>query len=293
MRTHLFEEWSDFYYGEPTQTYGTSTSQIIITTSGNVSVSNAIFEELSVVPYGGAIYCKQVSILFLSEKCSYINLTSTNLGGAIYIYITGESILSKVCGYGCVSSNGNFQFDYIRLNDDATKRNTFSDVSVCHSIHNNDYGHVIYCAYGKINLNSVNSSQNECYNDAGIVCEHQSGENCCIVEYCSITNCTAKSYYCIGLTSSYQKQVRSCNILYNKQLGTSTSLGLIHSNTVFTIENSCILGNEAICQVSGKHGSTISVCTIDFNSSVVYGVTITNIPKESFINKVSCFATAL
>ena len=77
----------------------------------------------------------------------------------------------------------------------------------------------------------------------------------------------------------------------NKQLRTSSSYGLIYSGAVFTVENSCILGNEANYQVYGSLGSTISNCSIDFGSSSIYRATITQTPAKSFIIKIACFET--
>jgi hypothetical protein len=120
----------------------------------------------------------------------------------------------------------------------------------------------------------------------------QSGDDCCVIEYCSITNNTAKTYCCLRLNSAYRKQVRSCNIIYNRHLDMSNSNGLIHSSDVVTIENTCILGNLAYYQVFCSSSSTISNCSIDFSTSAVSGATITNTPKGSFVVKISCFSTA-
>jgi predicted outer membrane repeat protein len=293
MCVYLFEQWSDFYSGQPTQTYGSRTSQLRITSSGNVYVSNALFNKITTSGYGGAIYCSSVTILFLSESCSFINITASGQGGAIYLYITGESILSKVCGYGCSTSGSDCHFDYIEVTNNATKRNFLSYVSVCHLIHTGSVGINVNSKRGNIKYSSLNSSQNECGRFPGFSSEYQGGDDCCIIEYCSVTNCTSKFYGCIKLFTTYSKKVRFCNILYNRHLDISSSNGVIHSDGVVTIENSCILGNIANYQASGVSGSTISNCTIDFNSSVVSGVSITNTPKESFVVKISCFSTAL
>jgi hypothetical protein len=292
MHRLLFEQWSDFYSGQPTQTYGSRTSQLRITSSGNVYVSNALFNKITTSGDGGAIYCSS-TILFLSESCSFINITASGQGGAIYLSITGESILSKVCGYGCSTTSVDCHFDYIGVTNDATKRNFLSFVSVCHLIHTGSVGINVNSKRGNIKYSSLNSSQNECGRFPGFSCEQQSGDDCCIIEYCSVTNCTSKSYSCIRLFTSYTKKVRFCNVLYNRHLDISSSNGVIHSDGVVTIENSCFLGNLANYQATGVSGSIISNCTIDFNSSVVSGMSITNTPKESFVVKISCFSTAL
>jgi predicted outer membrane repeat protein len=205
MRRLLFEQWSDFYSGQPTQTYGSRTSQLKITSSGNVYVSNALFNKITTSGGGGAIYCSSVTILFLSESCSFINITASGQGGAIYLYGIEESILYKVCGYGCSTSGVNCHFDYIGVTNDATKRNFLSFVSVCHLIHTG-ISFNIDSLRGNIKYNSLNSSQNECDYYPGLSCEPQSGDNCCIIEYCSVTNCTSKSSCSIRLFTSYSKK---------------------------------------------------------------------------------------
>jgi hypothetical protein len=285
--------WNDFYSGSPGQTYGTSTNQIKITSGGSAYVFNAIFQYLSTSSVGGAIYCSGVSLLFLSESTSFLNCTSSGKGGAIYLYITGESILYKVCGFGCLAANGPVQFVRNQLSNDVTKRNEFNYTSVCHSIQKADYNCIIYPSYGKVKYNSVNSSQNECLHNSGIDCNSQSGEGCCVIEYCSLTNNTMRNSMVIGLySSSYGKQIRFCNILNNKQLNIG-SYGLIYTLSAVTVESSCILGNAANCQVyDTSSASIVSNCSIDFDSSKLNRATITNSPTKSFIIKIACFETA-
>jgi predicted outer membrane repeat protein len=293
MLMYQHSSWSNFYTnGGPSQTYGTSTNQIQLS-AGGAYVYNAVFENLYTSSSGGAIYCSSISLLFLSEMCSFINCTSTGSGGAIYIIITGESILSKVCSYRCVASS-HFQFECVEVNSDITKRNEVLDTSACYSIHKGNHNCVFDQYYGNVKFNSVNSSQNECSDDPGITCQCSSGEGCCIVEYCSVTNNTAKTFIIIGLFASYGKQIRSCNVLNNKQLTVTSSYGLIYADAMVTIENTCILGNDANYQVYGPSGSVVSNCTIDFDlSKVRTGVSITNTPGVSFINKIACFETPL
>jgi predicted outer membrane repeat protein len=293
MKVYQRNAWNDFYTGSPSQTYGTSSSQIKITISGSAYVSNAVFQKISSSAAGGAIYCSDISLLFLCESTSFLNCSSSsNYGGAIYLSITGESLLYRVCGFGCVAINYYSQFDYIRVPNDVTKRNEVNYTSVCHSIQKAEYNIVIDHCYGKMRFNTVNASQNECQHNSGIFLRDQSGEGCFVVEYCSLTNNTMRYYFIIDMRTSYGKQIRFCNILNNKQQGTSSSYGLIHSSAFLTVENSCILGNDAVCQVYGSSSSVVSNCSIDFSSSKVSGITLTNLPKESFVVKIACFETA-
>ena len=253
--------------------------------SGNAHIRDTVFKELSPESSGGAIYCSESSLLFLAEATSFLDCTPSGAGGAIYLSITGESVLSKICGFGCFSKANKGQFDYIEVTSEATKRNELLDSSVSR-----------YHNYGKVHFKNDNISLNECNRYSAIDSDNQYAESNCFgftLEYSSIANNSASTCICIRASSSYKKLISSCNILRNKQV--DTGYGIIHMMNYETIiNNSCILGNigsKIIYYVFFSDG-IVSNCTLDFNSSSVSGVSITNQAKTSFINRIECFSTA-
>ena len=233
--------------------------------------------------------------MFLAEATSFIDCTPSGSGGALYLSITGESVLSKICGFGCFSTSSSNLFDYIKVSNDASKRNEVLDSSVCRCVQTN-YKEMIQHNYGKVLFSDDNVSLNECDCYCAIDSDYQNAE--CnefgfMLVYSSIANNTASVYQCIrASSSSLKKQILSCNVLMNKQ--SSTEYGIIHSNGQLFINNSCILGNvgSKIIYVDTKNG-VVSNCTLDFTSSSVNGASITSQASSSFINGIKCLSSAL
>ena len=286
-----YEDWSDFYAGSPDQTYISGASRIT-PTSGNAHVKRTLFKNLSPSQSGGAIYCNSISLLFLAEETSFISCTPTGQGGAMYLAITGESVLSKVCGFCCLAKSNLCQFDHIQVSQDITKKNQIIDSSICRS--ETSYSCIIFHYYGKQSLNSINNSHNKIY-DRGIHLFNQGTSSDLSIKYCSFVNNTACAEVLISLyTPAIKKLIYTCNVINNERKTSSSSVGLIRTEGITKIENSCILGNKGsciVCVVSGS-GSSISNCTIDFTSSNLISITITSAAKYSFINRIECLSTA-
>ena len=294
-KIYIFHHLScdDFYTGTPV--VYTSGSSRISPSSGNAHVKNAMFKELSPSSSGGAIYCKDASLVFLAEETSFLNCTPSGWGGAIYLVITGESVLSKICGFGCFSTASHNLFDYIKVSNDASKRNEVLDSSICRCVQAS-YSEIMQHNYGNVLFKNDNNSLNECNHYSAIDSDHQSAGNNefgFMLAYSSIANNTAIEHQCIRATSSsLKKQISSCNVLMNKQ--SSTEYGIIRTDGQVFINNSCILGNvgSKIIYVDSNNG-VVSNCTLDFTSSSVYGASITDQVRSSFINKIECFSSAL
>jgi predicted outer membrane repeat protein len=263
-------------------------------------VHNALFQNLAGSSNGGAIYCESVTINVLIEETSFIYCTPSGQGGALFLSITGESIVTKVCGSRCRPTSNHGMFSYVCVTNSYDKRNSFLHSSVCNSVENL-YHQITRHDYGKVLFESSNISNNQCYHATGIFSYHQTTSNSneigFNVKYSSLTNNKATNSVCIEVydgASTCIKQFQSSNLINNTQ-ASSTSYGLTLTGGKFVFKDSTILGNTAKYQVyerSGTYGSTISNSTIDFTtSSVTSGVTITNPPSTSFINKISGFST--
>ena len=288
------EAWEDFYSESATKIYEFEKNQIKIS-SENTYVKRSIFENLSSESKGGAISCENANLLFLCEEVSFLNCTSTEKGGAMYLTIISESILYKVCGFGCISQNQSRQFDNIEVENDLTKRNEVLDTSITHSIQKGNLSTIVCHKNGKNSFHTANISQNECLDYSSVVCDSQatsSDEYASRLEYCSIANNTARDYISIYLRSNESKKLISfCNILGNEQLG--ERCGIIQTHGVTLIKKSCILGNKGnkIILIKSGDGSQISSCSIDFPPSKAEGATITDSCTKSFINKIIGYKT--
>jgi predicted outer membrane repeat protein len=291
--------WSDFFGGSPTHEHKGSLSRISLS-SGGAYVHNALFQNLGGSSNGGAIYCSSVTVDVLVEETSFIYCTPSGKGGALYLSITGECVITKVCGSRCRATSDHGMFTYVTVTNSYDKKNSFLHSSVCDTLENT-YSYTTKHEYGKVLFESSNISNNQCASQSGIRSDCQSTSNSneigFNVKYSSLTNNKATYWICIEVYNSAStciKQIQSSNLINNTQ-ASSTSYGFIYTGGKFIFKDSTILGNTAkyqLCEYSGPHGSTISNCTIDFTtSSVTSGVIITNSPSTSFINKISGFST--
>jgi hypothetical protein len=264
--------------------------------SGGAYVHNALFQNLAGSSNGGAIYCNSVTVNVLIEETSFISCTTSGVGGALYLIITGECIITKVCGSRCKTTSQNCLFDYVSVTASYDKRNSFLHSSVCNTVENSYWN--IRHSYGKVLFEFSNISNNQISSQTGIFTDGQNAANSNEIgfslKYSSVTNNKAVNYICFQIYnggSSCVKQFQSCNIINNTS--PSSSYGLINLQGKLIINDSTILGNTGRYQVYENGGpSIISNCTIDFTTSgVTSGVTITNSPSTSFINKISGFST--
>jgi predicted outer membrane repeat protein len=291
--------WSDFFIDNLTHEHKGSLSRISLS-SGGAYVHNSLFQNLAGSSSGGAIYSESVTVNVLVEETSFISCTPSGSGGALYLSITGESIITKVCGSRCRATSNHFMFSYVSITNSYDKRNSFLHSSVCNTVENTYYRTTRH-EYGKVLFESSNISNNQCYYTTGIYSRYQTTSNSneigFNVKYSSFTNNKVIKSVCLEVYNSASiciKQFQSINLINNTS-GYLSSDGIIHATGKLLIKDSTILGNTGGYQVyenSGSSGSIISNCTIDFTtSSVTSGVTITNSPSTSFINKISGFST--
>jgi hypothetical protein len=247
---------------------------------------------------GGALYCSSVTYL-LVESTSFFSCKTSGRGGAIDFSISnnGQCILYKVCGYDCCSTTGTYsQFAYIGVRHLITHKNyaNFSSIVCCvNEISTSRY--TLYLDYGDICCQSVNISNNKCYQRTAIICFpfRDSNTITCSFSCCTFADNIAIEYSCIYFhQSGANYKIKSCNIIRNIQ-GSLSSEGTFYTNGFLRIEDSCILENTATYIFSVESTSytiTISNCTVDKTSNNGY-LTIQNTVTKSFIHALNHMST--
>jgi hypothetical protein len=267
-------------------------------TANNVYVYDCFFHDFSYSSSGGALYCSGSVYKLLIEQSSFFSckISSGNGGGACFSYSGNyESVLSKICGFGCSCDNCG-QCVFINLGNNGDYKNHFNDSSITHSLKDGKNpwdslfleSNIIFCP-------SNNFTNNECYTASGFCCasKRSSTSETCRISYCSVVNNTANGgYKCIRLYYSGSTHcIDTCNILNNKQ--TTSSYGTIRSYTNVLIKDSCILGNDegkTVFYVDSSYMITVSNCTVD-NNRYSGSVTFTKTIQSSFIHALSHLST--
>jgi hypothetical protein len=274
------------------------TNRRIDTSTSNVYVHNCVFNGCTSSSNGGAILCSSSVLRLLVEQSSFISCKASNRnGGAIYFYNTasGECVLSRVCGFDCLTTNssgGTGQLGYSYVKNNINSRNHFNDSSITHSLNGDRKSYDAFrLCNGNILCPSVNVTSIICYQYITLDCHPTSLGMCCL-SYNSIVNNTASDFNIIWFSgSSSPFYIDTCNVLNNKQ--TSSSSGIIFAQGNLLIKDSCILGNseeKTIFYAYTSSSITVSNCTFD-NNRCVGNVTFINTIKSSFINPLSHIAT--
>jgi hypothetical protein len=227
--------------------------------------------------------------IFFVESSSFFTCKASNgYGGAIFFTNSYclQSILYSVCGYDCYA-NVYAPFARMYINDAATSKNcvNYSSVTRCMGDMSNSQ-RMLCIYYGKIFLDSVNTSMNKCKCFSGILCGPFPDSNsfASLLSYCTFADNSASEYNCIWCNRGDAKcEIKRCNILRNTQV--SGSYGTIFARGSMVIEDSCILENTAtyiFYQESSSYTITLSKCTVDSNNK--YGNIVTqNTVTKSFI----------
>jgi hypothetical protein len=280
--------WIDHFPGtSPTNTYYSQTPTLRQILSGTgVYVSNCLFNSIVESNQGGALYCTSATY-FLVESSSFFSCKTSSSGGAIYFSnSSGQSVLYKVCGYDCCTTNGNgYQFGYIHVNNTATSKNYVNYSSIVRCVNENSASIIFYFNKGNICCQSVNASMNKCgyrtlYNDPF----RDSSSVTCSYSYSSFADNIISGYTCIRFWLYEAKsEIKSCNVLRNTQVSSTEGIIAINGNTM--IADSCILENQATYifhQNDASYRITLSNCTVDSTSNNGYLI-IQNTVTKSFI----------
>jgi hypothetical protein len=283
---HFRTAWSDFF---PSTSSNNLNSQAITSrkdlSGTGVYVSNCLFRDITSSSNGGALYCGSATYI-LVESTSFFSCKTSQYGGAIYISISGQSVLHKVCGYDCNSTSNYCQFAHIQVNSDVSYKNNINYSSfVCCVGQSSNSWHIFRFYYGKICFPSVNVSLNKCNGRAIYCCPTvDSSSITCSFTYSSFADniFTVRTCFCFD-TGGANYGIKSCNILRNTQ-GSLDLEGTIYTFGNLMIEDSCILENKAtyIFRQGSSYTITLSNCTVDSTSNNGY-LTTRNTVTKSFI----------
>jgi hypothetical protein len=273
--------WGDYFPSTSTTFLNSKTYTSRQTPSNTgVYISNCLFTSIMSSDNGGALYCSSVTY-FLVESTSFFSCKINGYsGGAIYFSNSNsQSVLHSVCGYDC--SSGSQPFAYIQVNNAASSKNYANYSSIVNT--NTDSSYLFTLNNGKICCPSINISLNKIRHVAGITCGpfNDPYSFTCSLTYSSFVDNNARNDVLFWLRTDAKYEIKSCNILRNKQgelswRGTLVILGNL------MIKNSCILENNAI-YIFYYGTITLSNCTIDKATGSGGSLTITNTIIKSFI----------
>jgi hypothetical protein len=299
---YLRTAWNDYFTGSTTPLQSKDYGERQTPSSTGVYFSNCLFRSISSGSNGGALYCSSSVTYLLVESTSFISCKTSSInGGAIYFYNSGgECVLHEVCGYDCYSTytsgTSQGQFAYINVYNAASSKNYLNYSSIVRCVNeNSNSDHMMRFYNGKICCPSVNISMNKCQWYTGITCNPLKDSNSitCSLTYSSFADNIANYCNCILLyTTGAQYEIKSCNILRNKQV-TPNADGTIWTCGTTMIEDSCFLENNAtriFHQGNSNYRITLTNCTVDSTSSNGY-LTITNTVTKSFIHALNHMST--
>jgi hypothetical protein len=263
---------------------------------GGVYVLNSLFNKCSSWSYGGALSCTSVTYLLIESSSFFSCKTGSQRGGAIYFYNSndGQSILRGVCGNDCHStyqstsySSSYGHFAYTLVKDAVSSRNyvNYSSIVRCVSEKYSTY-HILHLWNGKIYCPSDNISLNKCYSQLFLgYSVIDSNYPTFLTLYSSFTdnNASHNVLINIGGSGNAKRDIKCCNIIRNTQVYVES--GLIYAGTNLTIEDSCIIEDNASYYFepsSSGYTITLSNCTVD-KTTKIGKLTIQNTVTKSFI----------
>lgn len=257
--------------------------------NGNIYIYCCEFNDCAAGSQNGGAICvsSSSSTKLLVEKTLFFRCktTTSGEGGAIYFGSEGNCVISQVCGNEC-STPENRPFSYVDCTNGAQYKNDILDSSI--SLSTSSYFQAISNWDGKIEYNGLNSSFNTCgYNTACGVWTSRASDVTGTISFCSFINNTATTCRILIIGNNANNMMKSCNVIKNEQKDKSNS-GIIHSDGVLEIKDSCILENIATYELyGGSSTNTITVynCTLDpnINSKKNNYVTIASTVSNSFI----------
>lgn len=284
--------WNDFYSQPsspasnlPKNRYTSSQTP----TQGSSYVYCCFFASCSASKGGGILVSTETKMLIEETSFSSCQATSGS-GGGMFFSATGCCILYRVCSFKSkASSEGHFI--YTTLPQSTVYNNTMKYCSVSWT-ENSAVQSSACLLYGKILVSSVNSSFNKCEYFSGIkVRVFSSLYSDCVISYSCFSNNEEKSgVNCIFYSGSGYSEMRSCNVINNKQTGTNS--GTIYVDYYLNIYDSCIIDNEAPYIISIGSGGDANFYNTTFDKTFKNGGVIKSTAKSSFKNKLNFIKTA-
>ena len=158
----MLQAWTDFFDGSPTDKRPNSKARIEVT-SGTVHVFAASFESIEHLNGSGgaaSFSSSSDSSILLVEASSFFHCKSSSSGGGIFFSSKGNSIISKVCSFGCFSTSSSGQFNYVEITNQADFQNEVNYSTISSSV--SSKSQTMYIKYGKIEISRTNESHNKC-----------------------------------------------------------------------------------------------------------------------------------
>ena len=276
--------WQEFYaepsspvYTLPRNKY--TSSQTV--SQGSYYVFACFFASCSASKGGGVFVSAETKLLVEETSFSSCKATSGS-GGGLFISSVSSCLFSKVCSYQCKATSSG-QFCYHSLSQSAEYTTKLKDCAISYT-NNPDCDGSIYIQFGLIFVSSVNSSFNKCCYYSGIRIDPlPSGNLDCSVTFSCFSNNEGKSgKICVNFySSSSQAEMRSCNVVGNKQDG--SSYGTVTATyTYLYIYDSIVIDNVAPYSIATNHG-TVNINNTIFDK-IDSGCSIQSKAKSSFTN---------
>ena len=208
--------------------------------NSNIFLTFSIFINLSTFNSGGAIYLEHSNNnILMIESCLFKFCSSFSKGGAISFICTNSDIVTnKLCGYSCFTGNsGNHlggQFIYVIT----SKRNEHfnSMITECSSFQDDNW-QTISLQGGNIKFDNQNCSNNKVYAYSGPLFY---SANSAISKYLTVYGCSSTSHTQIGVVLC-PSNIQYINIINNH----SPNYGIFHYNSNnHYIENSFMYNNS-------------------------------------------------
>ena len=281
--------WDMFYKSEtPDEIQSIENTKQQTPDQNSIFIARSYFTGKITSQQFGFVYVNNSNADVLVETSSFIEITSSNWAVALYFKVK-NAVYYKICGFDAkTTSTGTEIFDHTEVGDNINNKNIVL-LSSFGYIKSPSGSKATSHHYGQELVKYANTSHNECAGCSAIqsVASKENKRISALFSYSSFVNNSATSNdYCIYIRPSYEESkylIQSCNIISNKQ--NTNTYGLVSSSCELTIDNSCIMNNNAtlVVAVYNNYKMTLINTFIDEDSSVS-GDIINNFNATSYIN---------
>jgi len=200
------------------------------------------------------------------EKCTFLNVSSSGNGGAIYYSNGGNCFMNGICGDSCYTqgTSDSFQFAYVVTVDGKTNGIQYATISRCPFIPNGRC-YTLYLYYGIQTIEGLNISKSNLYTN----CIQMTNGNKLNITFSSFVSNDMYNYLFYHNNANYQGNHYFQN---NNWIGNKNSLGATSSVMFFTgvatnvFERNTFMQNQGIqfnVQTAASYGGVILVfCSI-------------------------------
>ena len=223
-------------------------TRLIEFNKNNIWIHSCKFENFLINDDGGSIFISNLLIFLFLEKTQFINISSLNVGGCIYLRSNLFNISQISCSK-CISFN-NAHFIYSITNISFKSNFKDSSITYCQNSNTND---VIVSDGGEKCFSNLNITNNLVFLGSSIYFGISFNS---ILKYSNILNNKAIEYSCLCFLNL--GFINFTNIFNNEQNNLSTSGLIIGNLTIFN----CIIKENLGLLFSGGHKKLIN-CKID------------------------------